>query len=285
MHVRKAVIPAAGLGTRLQPLTAHTPKELLPVGGKPMIQYTIEMYISSGISELCIITSPRKPLLKDFITGNWTPPALPFHWDAELYRKLKGCRTVFRTQHKPRGVAHAVALARDFVNGEPFACIMPDCLLFSAKAFAQQLMEVFQRYRKNVIGTLLIRSNDVHRFGNVGLLTTDTIDDAYFAIRSLSDKKEEPVSVSRGQVIRKGFGGGIYLPEYFDLVETIGSPGNGEIDDVPIHHILITRGALMGVLLEGTAFDAGHPVGFRAAVRYVGCQRRASTFTSLWAKP
>jgi len=268
--VTKAVIPAAGLGVRLRPLTTYLPKELLPIGGKPMIQYTLEMYMASGISQFCIITSPHKPMLRDFITGNWKPPALPFHRDAALYRKLDACRAVFLTQDEPRGVADAVALSRDFVGDEPFACIMPDCLLFSDKPLAQQLLEGYERHQAHVIGSIHIRGNDVRRFGNVGVLETDRLHGPCFAITSLSGKKKKPLSLAPGETILKGFGGGIYLPEYFHLVEAIRFHVKGEVDDVPIHQLLIKERKLLGIVLEGAAFDAGHPLGFRAAVHCVG---------------
>ncbi|MGD8512334.1 MAG: sugar phosphate nucleotidyltransferase [Deltaproteobacteria bacterium] len=268
--VKKAVIPAAGLGVRLRPLTTYLPKELLPIGEKPMIQYTLEMYMASGISEFAIITSPHKPMLRDFITGNWKPPTLPFHWDAALYRKLEACRTVFLTQDEPRGVADAVALARDFVGDEPFACLMPDCLLFSDQPLAQQLLEGCERHQSHVIGSIYIRGNDARRYGNVGILETDRLHGSCFVITSLSDKKQSPLSLQPGETIHKGFGGGIYLPEYFHLVEAIRSSVKGEVDDVPIHHLLIKEAKLLGIVLEGAAFDAGHPLGFRAAVHYVG---------------
>jgi len=191
--VKKAVIPAAGLGVRLRPLTTYLPKELLPIGGKPMIQYTFEMYMASGISEFCIITSPHKPMLRTFITGNWKPPALPFHRDAALYRKLAACRMAFLTQDEPRGVADAVALARDFVGDEPFACIMPDCLLFSNKPLAQQLLEGCESHQRHVIGSIYIRGSDARRFGNVGVLETERLRGPCFAITSLSDKKQKKV--------------------------------------------------------------------------------------------
>lgn len=269
-HVTKAVIPAAGLGTRLRPLTSYTPKELLPVGEKPIIQYALEMYMAAGISEFCIITSPEKPQLKDFITGNQTPPASLFEKNARFYKQLERCRIVFVEQTLPKGVADAVGLARDFVGDEPFACIMPDCLLFSDKPFAKQLMQVFDRFQKNVIGTVLIKGADAKRFGNVGLLQTQKLNGECFLIKSLSDKKGEPLTVSSGETIHKGFGGGIYLPEYFDLIEITRPGAKGEVDDVPIHQILIKQGKLLGVLLEGAAFDAGHPLGLRAAAHYAG---------------
>ena len=269
-YVTKAVIPAAGLGTRLRPLTLGMPKELLPVGKKPMIQYALEMYMAAGISEFCIIVSPEKPQLKNFVTGNWTPPAIPFEKDSRFYKELERCRIVFVTQKHPRGVADAVGLAKDFVGDEPFACIMPDCLLFSNKPHAQQVIQVFERYKRSVIGTVLIKGGDVRRFGNVGLLVTQRLNGDCFLITSLSDKKAEPLTARPGETIHKGFGGGVYLPEYFDLIEVIRLKEKGEVDDVPIHQALISQGKLLGVLLEGVAFDVGHPLGFRAAAHYTG---------------
>ena len=269
-HVTRAVIPAAGLGIRLRPLTSCAPKELLPVGEKPLIQHTLEMYMAAGISEFCIITSPEKPQLKDFITGNWTPPTLPFEKDARFYKQLKRCRIVFLTQSHPTGVADAVGLAKDFVGDEPFACIMPDCLLFSDRPHAQQLLQIFEMYQKNVIGTVLLKGADIKCFGNVGLLQTQRLNGECFIITSLSDKKPEGLTARPGETIHKGFGGGIYLPEYFDLIEIVRPLAKGEVDDVPIHQILIKQGKLLGVLLEGSAFDAGHPFGLRAAAFYAG---------------
>ena len=275
-HVKKAIIPAAGLGTRLRPLTSYTPKELLPVGEKPIIQYTLEMYMAAGISEICIITSPEKPQLKDFITGNWTPSAIPFKRDALFYKQLEKCRIVFVEQTHPKGVADAIGLTRDFVGDEPFVCIMPDCLLLSGKPFAKQLLQAFDRFQKNLIGTVLIKDTNAKRFGNVGLLQTQRLNGECFLIKSLSEKKREPLSVSPGETIHKGFGGGIYLPEYFDLIEIIRPSAKGELDDVPIHQILIKQGKLLGVLLEGAAFDVGHPLGLRAAAHYAGRRKTSS---------
>jgi UTP-glucose-1-phosphate uridylyltransferase len=235
-----------------------------------MIQLVLEMYLDSGISELCIITSPQKPLIRDFIAGSWCPPALPFKRDAAFYDKLKNCRTVFLIQEEPRGVADAVGLARDFVKSEPFACIMPDCLLFSEKPMAKQLALAFERWQTPVIGAIFVKGDDVLRFGNVGLLEVEASSDRSFAVTSLSPKKDGPLYMDPNATMVKGFGGGVYLPEYFDLVEAIRPKAQGEVDDIPIHQILIKEGRLLAIPLEGRPFDAGHPLGFRAAVHFVG---------------
>jgi len=180
------------------------------------------------------------------------------------------------TQNKAIGVADAVSLARDFVNNEPFVCIMPDCLLFSHRPFARQLMDGFEKYAKNIIGTVYIQGVDVRRFGNVGRLGTNRLDGGFFSITSLSDKTKKPLAAHGGEKIHKGFGGGIYLPEYFDLVEIIRNQTEGEVDDVPIHHRLIQKEALLGVLLQGKAFDAGHPLGYRAVIHFAGRLSEAS---------
>ena len=121
-----------------------------------------------------------------------------------------------------------------------------------------------------MISTVFVKGTDVKRFGNVGLLRTQRLNGECFLITSLSDKNGEPLTARPGETIHKGFGGGIYLPEYFDLIEIIRPGAKGEVDDVPIHQMLIEQRKLLGVLLEGTAFDAGHPLGLRAAAHFVG---------------
>ena len=102
------------------------------------------------------------------------------------------------------------------------------------------------------------------------MLSTQDLDGECFRITSLSDKTPEPLYANPGETICKGFGGGIYLPEYFDLIEEIRPHAGDEVDDIPIHHMLIEQNKLVGVVLQGAAFDTGHPLGLRAAAHYVG---------------
>jgi UTP--glucose-1-phosphate uridylyltransferase len=235
-----------------------------------MIQHNLEMCMAGGITEFCIIISPRKAQLRDFVTGEWTPPALPFEKDLRFYNQIKRCRVTFAIQPAPAGVADAVGLAESFVGNEPFVCIMPDCLLFSDKPHVQQLLPAFHRHGKSVVGTILITGTETQRFGNVGMLSTQELDGECFRIISLSGKTAEPIPAKPGETICKGFGGGIYTPEYFNLIEEVRPQAGDEVDDIPIHHRLVEQGRLLGVVLKGVAFDAGHPLGLRSVAHYAG---------------
>jgi UTP-glucose-1-phosphate uridylyltransferase len=109
------------------------------------------------------------------------------------------------------------------------------------------------------------------------MLSTQELDGECYRITSLSDKTSEPLPVIPGETLLKGHGGGIYLPEYFDLIEKIRPQAGDEVDDVPIHHVLIEQGQLLGVVLKGAAFDTGHPLGLRAAAHYVGLRQELTT--------
>lgn len=273
--VTTAIIPAAGLGTRLHPLTRYLPKELLPVGEKPMIQYALEGYLDSDIRDFCIVISPEKERVRRFLTDGPRAAGLPFRHDAGFLSRLRSCRITYLIQERPAGVADAVALARGVVGSRPFACIMPDCLLFADRPFLKQLIATHETYRTNVIATIRIAGPDLARFGNVGLLESLPLDDHAVRITSLSPKRRAPLVASGTGSFQKGFGGGIYLPEYFHLADAVPPDRRGEVDDVPIHEAMIDHGNLLGVLLEGTPFDAGHPLGYRAAAYFLG--RRART--------
>lgn len=272
--VRKAVIPAAGLGTRLRPQTKYLPKEMLPIGSKPLIQYTLEMYMDAGVSQICIVTNQQKPQLQRFLSGQWLPPELPFERNKNFFEQLSACEVHIIMQPDAIGVADAVSLAKNFVGKEPFFCIMPDCLTFSPKSFAKQILDSFIQYKTNIIGSIYIDQKDAERFGNVGILETYEMgDSSCFIVKALSEKKREALQVEPGTRILKGFGGGVYLPGYFDLAERMRHMTNGEIDDVPIHQVLIKERELRAQLLDGYSFDTGHPLGFRAAAHYVGRTR------------
>jgi len=265
-RIRRAVIPAAGRGTRVRGLAGILPKEMLPVRGKPMIQRAVEMHVASGISQITVILSPRKEIIRRFLMGADTGLPEDSGADPEFLHLLQGVDLHFRMQHAPLGVAHAVSLANDFVGDEPFALIMPDCYLHSETPFLRQLIRMYEAHPVDMIGFFWLERQRAHEFGNVGLLDVTPLDPPLFKVRALSDKAPGVPRFS-GRRQPKGFGGGIYSPRYFDLIASKPSKPGGEIDDVPIHQNLIRKGSLFAVELEGTPFDLGNAAGYKAALK------------------
>ena len=267
--IRKAIIPAAGKGRRVKALSRGVAKEMLHVGGKPMIQRAVEMHVRSGIERIAVILSPEKQSIRDFLTSNRFGPE-----DREFRNLLERVELVFFEQAEPLGVAQAVSLARDFVGKEPFALVMPDCFLFSKVPFLSQLIRIYSKRPKAMIGFVRLDRNRSSQFGNVGLLRVEPVEPPLYRILELSDKETGSVRFSE-QTRPKGFAGGIYGPDYFDLIRKEPA-ASGEIDDVPIHQDLVRGGKLYGVELEGTAFDLGIPEGYRFAERFFSMTRNSS---------
>lgn len=154
MHIiEKAVIPAAGLGTRILPLTKSVPKEMLPVGKKPMIQHTVEELVSSGIKKICIVISPRKEAIKDYFLSKYTYKRDRSVEEAErLATKLQ---LSFVYQHEPLGLGDALLAAQDFVGSDVFMMVIPDQILYSEKPAALQLLEYYESNQLAIWSSLI----------------------------------------------------------------------------------------------------------------------------------
>ena len=268
IRVDKAVIPAAGLGSRVRAVARDLPKELLSVGGKTIIQHSIEMHVSSGIGELAIILHPEKTAVMDFLEGNTVlTSTVPITCSAEFRSLLKNVSLHYFFQRERNGVVDAVMRARKFVGDEYFGLFMPDCILFSECPFPTQVMNWFPYEASGVIGFLMLDKAREGQFGNVGLLSVSHCNGPLYRIDSLSDKLPGTVSFDE-DAHPKGFGGGIYSPDYFDRASVLERHPGRELDDVPIHQDLARDKKLFGVQLEGVTFDVGNIDGFRAAVDY-----------------
>jgi len=267
LRVKKAIIPAAGLGTRMRSVSGGLPKEMLAVGSKPMIQHAVEMHVRSGIEEIAVILHPEKEIIRDFLEGKPLSNLVHDSRDRD-FNHIRACLSFhFFYQINRRGVVDAALLARQFVQNEPFAMIMPDCILFSDQPFLGQILAHLPPQATGVIGFIILEKDRAHQFGNVGLLKVQPEKSPLYRIEELSDKASGSVTFS-GQTHPKGFGGGVYTSDYFEYVSAA-SKGKGlELDDVPIHQEMTARGKLFGVLLEGKAFDLGTVEGYRAADRF-----------------
>jgi UTP--glucose-1-phosphate uridylyltransferase len=267
MRVAKAVVPAAGLGTRMRSLAGDRPKELLEVGGKPLIAHAVEGLAASGICEIAVVVSPAKEEIRRFLLGTY-PKGV-----AEV------CRFAFVGQPRPLGVADAVSLCREFIGGEPFALIMPDNVLLEGAPAISQILPHFLRCGLDTIGAIRLDAAQVRSFGNVGFLNVHPVPgetERVFRVLQYSDKSRDPVGLRSVPSMLKGFGCGVYLPHFFDLIEEWRPRLAGEVDEVPVLQTLARQGSLLAVELVGTGFDAGNPDGFQAAARFAAMRENAA---------
>ena len=265
--VRKGIIPAAGLGTRVRAIAGDLPKELLTVAAKPLIVHAIEGLAASGIRQIGVVISPAKDSIRQFLMGE-PPEFLAPQLDAHLRVLLRACTFSFFVQPSPLGVADAVSLCRDFVDDEPFALVMPDNILFDGLPAVSQMIPFFSREPRNMLGALRLEADQASRFGNVGILETEAISDQSKKIMSVSrfsDKISSPLHIPAGESVLKNFGGSIFLPHFFDYIERLRPYVEGELDDVPVVQAMIKEKGLLAVTLEGNGFDVGNSAGYWAA--------------------
>ncbi len=264
---RKAIIPAAGLGTRVRAIAGDLPKELLTVAAKPLLVHAIEGLVTSGIRYIAVVISPSKQSIRQFLLGN-PPEFLAPQLDAHLRVLFRTCEFAFFVQPKPTGLADAVSLCREFVGDEPFALVMPDNILVDALPVVSQMIPYFSRYPQDMVGALRLEAGRSPRFGNVGILETEVFSDdsqRIWRVISFSDKTRDPLSILAGTSVLKNFGGGIYLPHFFDFIEQCRPYAGDELDDVPILQAIAGKKGLLAVELEGKGFDVGNPDGYWAA--------------------
>ena len=263
-EISKAVIPAAGLGTRLLPATAAIPKELLPVGLKPMIQHCLEEALRSGLNEIAIIVSPQKSPIRDFIRNavSSSQPALN-----EFSRLLRKARIEYLEQPRPRGVAVALARARDFTAGEPFAVLLPDNVCFAATPAVGQMLPHLEKGRC-ALALIEYRRETAGWFGNCGRVDCQPIDDPLYRITRLHDKGSGNFDLGGRTRELVGYARYLLQPYFFDYLED-SAPADPvmEWDDTPVLQKIIGDRQMTGVRLTGEAFDAGNPAGYMAANR------------------
>jgi UTP--glucose-1-phosphate uridylyltransferase len=265
--VPKAIIPAAGLGTRVRGITGDLPKELFTVAGKPLIVHAIEGLAASGVYEIAVVISPVKESVRKFLLGN-PPEFLAPQFDAHLKVLFEACTFRFFVQPQPSGLADAVSLCREFVGSEPFALIMPDNILLHGLPVMTQLIPFFSREGGDILGAISLEKGEAFRFGNVGILETETISGKSVRFRKVcgfSDKRGDPLTIPPGEKVLKNFGGSIFLPHFFDYIEECRPRAQGELDDVPVIQAILRDKGLHVVVLEGDGFDVGNPAGYWAA--------------------
>mgnify|MGYP000931448416 FL=1 len=267
MKVRKAIIPAAGLGTRFLPATKAQPKEMLPIVDKPILQYIIEEAVSSGIEEILIITGRNKKSIEDHFDKS-IELELELEKKGKLdllekVRKISDMVSIYYIRQKePKGLGHAILCAKSFIGNEPFAVLLGDDIVYSKKPCLKQMIEVYDEYKTTILGVQEVDSNDVDKYG---IVDGKPIENRIYKIKDLVEKPAVADSPSNIAIL----GRYILNPDIFEILEHT-KPGKGEeIQLTDALKELVQREAMYAYVFEGRRYDAGDKEGYlEATVEY-----------------
>ena len=266
--IRKAIIPAAGLGTRFLPATKAQPKEMLPIVDKPTIQYIIEEAVASGIEEILIITGRSKKCIEDHFDKS-----VELELELEKSGKeqmLKMVREIsdmvdihFIRQKEPRGLGHAISCAKTFVGNEPFAVLLGDDIVYNeGRPCLKQLIDCYDEYKTSVLGVQTVEAKDVNKYGIVNGIH---IEDRVYKVKGLVEKPPVEEAPSNVAIL----GRYIITPRIFKILEETKPGKGGEIQLTDALLKLIDEEAMYAYDFEGTRYDVGDKLGFlKATVEY-----------------
>ena len=266
--IRKAIIPAAGLGTRFLPATKAQPKEMLPIVDKPTLQYIIEECVASGIEEILIITGRNKKSIEDhFDRSVELEMELEKSGKEEMLKMVREISDMvnihFIRQKEPRGLGHAILCAKTFVGNEPFAVLLGDDVVYNDnKPCLKQLIDCYEEYKTSVLGIQTVEPQDVNKYGIVGGLH---IEDRVYKVKNLIEKPAVEEAPSNVAIL----GRYIITPKIFEILENT-KPGKGnEIQLTDALLELIKHEAMYAYDFEGRRYDVGDKLGFlQATVEY-----------------
>jgi len=264
--IRKAIIPAAGKGTRVAAERGTQPKECLEVAGIPMIGFALVELALAGCPEVAVVVSPEKRELRERLEALPPFPAaiVPRLFPAEARAAFEWPKIVFFEQGTPRGVVHALACARSYLEGEPFALVMPDNLLAGGRAPMAALGEAHERHLVPVLGVIEIDPGAARRVGNCGRVTLEHPSLEESLVVRVEPKRGGVLELPDGQAVLRGVGRSIVPPGFADLPDGW-EKTSLEIDDVPKFQELAENRTLLGVRLRATLYDLGQPAGLAAA--------------------
>ncbi len=262
--VRKAVIPAAGFGTRFLPATKSMPKEMLPIIDRPAIHYAVEEAVNSGITDIIIITGRGKNAIEDYFDHSFElEHALEEKGKLEILEEVRAisdmANIVYIRQKEPLGLGHAVLRAKDFIGDEPFAVILPDDMVVGDEPCIGKMIEVFEQTGKSVILTEEVPEDKVSSYGIVD--PVDGTAGESFALKGITEKPERSAAPSNYGVI----GRYVLKPEIFAFLENT-EPGVGdEIQLTDGIQELIENDGMFAFKLTDERFDTGDKMGFLKA--------------------
>jgi UTP--glucose-1-phosphate uridylyltransferase len=264
MKIRKAVFPAAGLGTRFLPATKASPKEMLPLVDKPLIQYVVEEAVAAGIESIIIVTGRDKSAIENHFDISYElEETLKERGKTEILEQVRAVADIakisYTRQKQPLGLGHAIYQGKDFVENEPFAVMLPDDIMDSPhKPALQQMIDVFEKYEAPVIGTMQVAGEAISRFG---VIDAEEVEPNIFRIRDMVEKPKYENAPSDLAIV----GRYIFTPDIFPAIEQTEAGAGGEIQITDAMRILLQTRPFYAVKLDGVRHDAGDKLGFLIA--------------------
>ena len=266
MTIRKAIIPAAGFGTRFLPATKSIPKALLPVLERPAIHFTAIEAAKSGIDHITIVTSPEEKLVWEYFQQNISlERELHSRNQGRLLKEITDISKIadisYITQEQRMGLGHAIFMCRHSIGKDPFAVLLPDDLIFDDLPTIGQMIDVFNKYSGNIIA---IKSVADDMIPNLGIIKSTVINDRIWEISDMVEKPKLEDAPSNQAII----GRYILTPDILALIETIAPGANGEIQLTDALKKAMDHEKTYGFLFPGAHFDLGNPYGLLKASIY-----------------
>lgn len=263
MKVRKAIIPAAGLGTRFLPATKAQPKEMLPIVDKPTIQYIVEEAIDSGIEDILIITGKNKRSIEDHFDKSFElEENLREKGDTELLNLVQDISNLvnihYIRQKEPKGLGHAIYCAKTFIGDEPFAVLLGDDIVDSKEPCLKQLIDVYNEYKTTVLGVQTVKEEDVSKYG---IVSCRNVDDRVYKVKDLVEKPDRESAPSNIAIL----GRYIITPQIFKYLENATPGKGGEIQLTDALKALMANEAMYAYDFVGKRYDVGNKIGFLQA--------------------
>ena len=269
MKITKAVIPAAGLGTRVLPATKSMPKEMFPIVDKPAIQYIVEEAVKAGITDILIITNRGKGVIEDhFDRAPELEAALDKPEKQEILETVKNisklANITFIRQVETKGLGHAILRAKNFVGNEPFAVMYGDDVIIGENPAIGELIEFYGEYGKGVVGVKLVPETEIHKYGS---LAVENIHDNVYKCTDMVEKPQTPEEVLSCYSI---LGRCVLPPEIFEILENTKPGKGGEIWLTDAMKEIATTVGMTAVEYTGTRYDMGNKLGILQASIEVG---------------
>jgi len=269
--IRKAVFPAAGLGTRFLPATKASPKEMLPLVDKPLIQYVVEESVASGIEAILIVTGREKSSIENHFDISFElEQVLKERGRDEMFEQVRAisdlCQISYTRQKEALGLGHAIYQAKDFVGSESFAALLADDIIDSEKPALKQMIEVYEKYDAPVIATMQVAGADISRFG---VIDADEVEPNVYKIKDMVEKPAFADAPSDLAII----GRYIFTPDIFEAIEQTTPGSGGEIQITDAMRILLKERPFYAVKLNGKRHDAGDKLGFLIATVELALKR------------